>query len=67
MTRRRMISVPILVAALALATPAVAQGPVDSVVERLETQGFEVRSVRRTLLGRTRIVAESAEAAAKWC
>ena len=61
MTRRLNLSAQILAALLATASPAVAQSPVDTAVGQLEAQGFEIRSVRRTLLGRTRIVAESPE------
>ena len=61
MTRRLNLSAQILAALLATASPTVAQSPVDTAVGQLEAQGFEIRSVRRTLLGRTRIVAESPE------
>lgn len=59
MRRWWTISASVLAVSVAAASPGVAQGPVDTVIEQLETEGFDVRSVRRTLLGRTRILADS--------
>lgn len=54
--KRRLILC--LVAALALAAPASATGLADAIVAQLRAQGFSEVSVGRTLLGRTRILAE---------
>ncbi len=45
--------------ALLFSGPAVAQSATDSIVSQLQAQGFTRIEVTRTLLGRTRIVAES--------
>ena len=48
-----------LVIALALAGPATADRIRDSIVAQLRAQGFTEITVSRTLLGRTRVVAQS--------
>ena len=54
MRARKLMQVA--VTALALAGPAAA-APVDQVVEQLRAQGYQVREVQRTWLGRIRIEA----------
>jgi hypothetical protein len=53
-------------AALLAASPAIAQddAATRSVVRQLEAQGFEIVSVRRTLLGRVRILSRAGQPAA---
>ncbi|WP_374432888.1 hypothetical protein [Tabrizicola sp.] len=59
MKRRAFLSG--LVAGVALAGPALAQGLVDDIVGQLRRQGFRSVVTERTLLGRVRIVASRAD------
>lgn len=59
MKRRAFLSG--LVAGVALAGPALAQGIVDDIVGQLRRQGFRSVVTERTLLGRVRIVASRSD------
>lgn len=58
MRRRVFLLAGAVATTMALGAPAAAQSSVDAIVTQLRSQGFEVLSIRRTLLGRSRIVAE---------
>jgi hypothetical protein len=59
MNRRTLVTA--LMASLAFAPPAWTQSFADQIVAQLRQQGYGGISVSNTLLGRTRIVAESGE------
>lgn len=58
MRRRDLLRGLVVVAALAIA-PSVHADPVEDVTRQLRAQGFQVREVSRTWLGRIRVIAES--------
>jgi hypothetical protein len=53
----RAIGVLVLALAAAVALPLWGQEPADAVVARLQAEGYTVRTVEQTLLGRIRIEA----------
>ncbi len=58
MRRREFLMVLVLGAAVTAAPPLLAD-PTDEVTRQLRAQGFQIREVTRTLLGRVRVVAEN--------
>jgi hypothetical protein len=59
LTRRQLVIG--LVASLAMTGPALARDFSSEVEAKLSSQGYEIESVARTLLGRVRILARNAE------